>query len=1632
MSFTPTFTQPPEPLNPSVPPRSTIPPGGDEAPQAADPSIPRLRAEIEATADRARQARLLFELADVEERGRDDPAAARDYLAAFNADPTFREPLEGLVRLLEKRRSLKNLGKLIGALVRAAAAPDEKVRALLMRAAYQADVSGEIAEAKASVVEASEIDGVPVAEQATTWLMLEVLAGRTSDPASRIEAMAHRVRHAHRPAWRSLLLIDQAMLLVTTGEVDAALALMEEARAPESAATWPATVMIAEVARDHLGTPGSEEWRARSERLAGALEARARLIEQAMVDGGAGDSQGVPQWVRTPTRVVEAWVSTADARRAVGQLDRAGEALDRALEHVGAIGGDAARFAEKAVIDDRIRIADSKGDTGLAAQLAARRLETESDGGIAAALALRIAEHAATKGDTARALEALSRAVGHDAGCLPARALQLDVLAEGSDAAAFAAQLEAFAEHLATDEARGRAFLVAAYVWSVRAQDVAGAKAALSQASLYGVAPSFTGRMARALASMAGDFAWYEEATKRLISAGATEVELVPLHVELARLRAARGDVEGAAKAVSEMAAVPSGLWLARALEAFLPSPPAASPGNVEETVSTAGTAGTRARAALEELAAVESDPQFARALALLAVLRARAAGDLAGARAQLRALAERDASDAVVTSLLIDLDRAAGDCAAAAKVASDAAVWTTDPEHAAALHLEAAFERWREGDRRAAIEQMESAAAGAPEAARMALAWAGRGLDVDDVEARRRAIERAAAAGAADPRALALERFALEVAGGDPEDAGHALASLERGPDGVLETAGALARLLWSRGASEADAVRDAASRLGECGPVARVVAAAEETRLARESEDPENHARAASRWFDAGGGLPAALEWLVAALSARLPGQEREARLAMAASLPDEAKQALLASAALLEAEAQEPSGTAPLVPGATAAVRLVNLELAPPGCDPRRRAATLTELGDGLGDDAVTDAAALGGWSALVASDMEAARAAFEAATAARPVDLASWEGLRTCGERAGDKTLRARAAAELGALCTDDARGASFWEEAGLLWLELGQNDDAERAFEASFTRDGARAVAFDKLFRRVRERKEGDRLLALIARRLEFADGPQEIQKLYWEQARTLREKGEQDAALTSLEHVTMLDPDHVGALALLGEINIRRGNFAEAAGALARLAQLDGAPPKNRVTAGVAAVDLYENKLEQFDQALDVLRTLHAAKLSTLPVRERLAKAAARTGSWKDATAILEVLMVERPEPEGRIEAARLAMAIHRDRLNDSQGAVGAIVKLLEEAPTDGEALDMLLFTEHPRPLRDRLLKNARAGLVESLQVRPTDVPSVQRIVTIARALDDDALRQAGIGALLCLGAADAQAEQTFAQLAARKVRTPQIAVGEAMMKTILAPGDSGPLADLFVMLGPTLAESLGPNLQATGVTRRDRIDPRSGIALRNEIAAWAGAFGVPEFDLYVGGKDPLGVQGIAGEPHALVIGSGVNAPLAPMTRARVARELLAMVRGTSITRSRDEITIAAVVVAACHLAEVHIEHPPYAVLAEIERLLGKAMSRKTKKSITDACHAIVRTKADARAWSRRALASHDRIATIASGDPSMVLTDVLGTTPERLAQAVVGNKRGEDLLRFVLSPQYVDIRRALGLEGMS
>jgi hypothetical protein len=1522
--------------------------------------------------------------------------AARDYLASFNSYAQFREPLEGLVRLLERRKSVKNLPKLLDALLRAAETPSEKARAFTKRAAFSLDYRKDDATAKASLLQAT--DERP--DDATAWLELEVLAGRSADPALRLQALEARAKLEKNPTWRALLLVSLAELLSRHDDAEQAIQLLETGIVLDGSARYRATQALERLAS---ATGGQEA------ALASALETQAELVITALADPHEGDRLGVPHAARLPEVAADGWLRAADARKSLGDLGAAASLLDRALERVG---------PRPPILTARLAVAEAAGDTATAERIAETLLDQGIVGSSAASLWMRVAEAAANRDDAPGALAALTKALVADPGCIPARALQIDLLGNATDAPALASALEAMAGELPSDEAKGRAFLLSAYVFAAQARDVAGAKAALSQAGMCGLTPGVLARAARFLSTLIEDTSWYEEATRRLIASGAEEGEPASLWFELARARLLRGEEDGARAAFEAIAESPGGGWLGRALAAY-------GLGHRAKD----GARGTPSPQPLDQLRAAESTASMGQALALAAARRADLSGDLEQACARMRELFLADSGDIVSAVYLADLEKRAGRPLESAKVLSAAANALSDLELGAALHLEAALLLWRCGERRVALDELEAALLGTSTPVAPVFGWALRGIEAASGDERRRLLERAAEF-SDDAQLLSLERFALRLfsANPDSEAAGELLESIEAKAEGEIGAAGAIARVIWDEKGADRDRFLGALLRLGEASPKAQPFISWERLRMARMSGESAVAVEHAQSFADAMGTLPANLEWLGAAVGAGDREAEIQARRKVAGALSGEARSSLLAGASLV-ALLHTPSANLPLLADGEPASRLMNLELARPGGDPRRRANALFALGDALGDEAMLDSLLMAGYNHLASGSSEEALSCFVNVVAERSQDIFAWEGLRSAAQALGDVENQALACAQLGDLCSDNARGAEFWETAAFLRLDtLHDDEQGELALERAFARDPSRVASFDKLFRRVRERGDADKLLAIIAHRLEVAEDPAELAKLFWERARVLRQKGDRAGALTALENVTMIEPDHVGALALKGEIDLTQSNFESAAKNLARLSLLDEAPAQQRLMSGVAAVDIYENKLKDTEKALEVLVGLHQNGLSTLPVRERMARAAAKTGSWDHATAILEQLMDERPTHEGRMEAARLAMAIWRDKKNEPRNADKAASKLLYESPEDGEALDLFLDNDFPNPLRRHVLMQGRAAIIEVLAEQPIDEVRVARLAKIAEALDDLPLRQATLGALHALIGPDPSIEHELFDLDRRVARIPQVAVDDATVGTIGDPEDKGALPQLFALLAEPLSQALGPSLDALGVGKKQKVDPRSGLPIRNEIAAWAGALGMGEFDVYIGGHDPSAVHGVAGEVPALVVGNGVSSPLTAAGRQAIVRELFALRRGITVTRTRDDTTIAAIVVAACNLAEVRIESPPYAMVNDVQRQLGKALSRRTRKMLPDVCRAVVSERRDIQAWARAALASMYRMAAIAAGDVSLVLVDALGATASQLPSLVVHDERARRLIAFVLSPEYLELRGRLGM----
>src|SRR5258708_33609852 len=158
--------------------QNSSPLSGDSSSAKEKPLLlEKLREEIAATEHKGLQALLLHEAGAMNESAGEEPTAARDYLAAFTGDSSFREPLEALIRILSRRKSYKNLGKLLDALVKNSDTAEDRARGLWELATLSLEHDKNKPEARAKLEEA-------VAENpddVTSWLEIELLAAEAGD-----------------------------------------------------------------------------------------------------------------------------------------------------------------------------------------------------------------------------------------------------------------------------------------------------------------------------------------------------------------------------------------------------------------------------------------------------------------------------------------------------------------------------------------------------------------------------------------------------------------------------------------------------------------------------------------------------------------------------------------------------------------------------------------------------------------------------------------------------------------------------------------------------------------------------------------------------------------------------------------------------------------------------------------------------------------------------------------------------------------------------------------------------------------------------------------------------------------------------------------------------------------------------------------------------------------------------------------------------------------------------------------------------------------------------------------------------------------------------------------------------------
>ncbi|MCB9594334.1 MAG: hypothetical protein H6719_16505 [Sandaracinaceae bacterium] len=1571
--------------------------------------IEALRAELEATADSGRRAVVQYEIGHLAQHELGNEAqAVREYLQAYNHDPQFRPPLIALVALFERRRSTKNLLRLYDAEARSATNAREAASALANRAVLMSDQLEEADESLKLFKTAFE----QAAEAPDLALLLEHELLSRGQTKAALEITAARADMVNDPNLSSLLRLEVARAKEADGDIDGAIAAVRGALATP-AARWRALSELERITRAAD----------RPNELAATLEALGKLARAA----GRGEDRGQQSGAFAIQRFEDEAAASARAAALFREAARLRNTVLADPEGARRLYDEALGVQpnDPLLRYERMLACELAGDVDAAAEEATRFLEAGAEGALAASLHFRLAEQAQAQGDSDRALEALRAGLAADPGSVVIRTMLDDLVrATGELKAAHAGLLDAAGR--AEGDAKAFAFWEAGDLAAYQLGDAEAARLGYLAAAEAAKDPTPMLREGFAASLRLGD----AEGAKRFVDALlARELDdeergaLLRDSLELTRLvledrEAGQATMQAALEAQAARQWAPD---LAR--------------------IGAAADDDLAMLARAHKMLAERSADDETTAAHLCAAARAQArAGDDDAAVESLRAALVASPSHPYAMALLEEVLRARGDAEEVVRLLREAAEQSDKPRAAETRLLLAGAAAEAADDFDRAVQTYEEAAERSPFSLAPVLAIRRMAEAQNDSALLLRALEglsqREIASGSPGRHTLALAEH-YDLISGKPELAEEPLREALRGK---MALAAAVDLALVPIHGGDATRLSGLSRLLERAGPEAKPGMLREAAGAALAVGD---HERAQAlitelrdvaprdRWASLG-----ALR--LAALDPTKRAARADAWKSLGRATDDPAAAAELINHGLRAQAMSDASAESDAVDDAV----MVAYEVVSMAPESLHSAVALDEALS-AGDDPEGRAEAMTGWAAHAGA---AGRASLDLAhgralaAAGRPQDalalllkvaatdaddLASWDAIRVCARDAGAWEPLVEACDRMAHLVEDDELKMVLWEESAAVLMDaLHQDDRAERRLRRVLAIDARRPIAYGRLHDLLAEREDDQGLLGLVTARIALLDDPEELTKLYYEQARLLRSIGLREEALNSLDNLLMLDESHVGGLALMVEVQVQAENWRGAVDALQMLAGADDVPGGQRRIARLGAADFLDNRLGDTEGALAELGALHAAGLADLEIYERMATLAERLGQHDAAVEALGHAVENAPSANIAARLERRAGALHAEERLDVPAAIDAYQRALALTPIDvraGESLAKLLQGDQ----RVQMSLHFERSLRQALGRDPLDAKLLRSLARAGAWREDGALQDAVLGILVAVGLANEQEIAAWRSMPPRFA--PHAALDDAGLAQLATHGMSSPAHRLAVALAESAEEMDGLEPSGFGLGRGDQV--KTDTPLRSELRLLSGMFGLPEAELFQGGSEPqrLDLAPRYKGKATWIAGPGVGPGLTPDQRFTAGWLALGARLGVTPFVRRGPMGAAIAIFAAADAAESPLpagQGRP--AMEDTKKRMYKAMPRRVRKSLPELLAALGDDGRSIDMWTLDLSRTVHRGGLLAANDPAVGLGRVLGRAPD--PESVRASGDALDLVYFWLSPECCALRRRLGL----
>lgn len=1527
----------------------------------------------------------------------DDPAGAvKAYLVSYNLTPAFRPPLDALVRIFGRRRSFKNLKRLLETTLKSTSESAARASAMLDLASF----AERHEEDRKSAIEWAEraLETDPASRFAA--YTLERLGRGTGDASLVTRSLEARALTTDDVVLKGLFLHDLAEARAAEGDIDAAvLALDEAAQLP--AVRWRSFAALERLARkfdrpadlaralESLGTlaltaPGGEP-----------VEGSGAFQMDRFSDEQRTRGEGVACLYEAAMLRLE---STDEPQLAVALLARASE-----------VRADDA-FIRRAYIRALRAAGDVEGVAAEAQHLANSELPNDIKASLLyeAALATQGHDHSAAMAtlEQARALAPHSAAL---------EATENHWLQSGGYLTEWVKSLERPLAEGATPEARSEAsanLWRAAIVSSRRLKDFPRARKAFESAALYAEDSLPVLRDLYEECLVHGEYGAAQDVLAAMWAQNLEDEERSSLHADRVRLAVASGD-EAALRTHLEAALADESThsWAPDAVRLF-----AARLGDFSLLASA------------HEALAANAGPDDDAAAALASAARAaRLAGDEARAEQNARAALQRFPGHRYAVALLEEILRAQGKSDEVVALLRSAAEAREGDTAAVVSLLNAGAAAEASGDSKLAADTYEQAADLDPSDESPLWALARLGAQNDDNQLVLRALEALSelelqGQGAGHATLALGEHYAVRASKSELSEA--PLEACLDNPDLAADAAFALAiqgeaaidptlrlralRLLAKSAPQDAiPLLRDAGitAVTGEIAPDA-VDELGEELR-ALDAQDPFAvlvallNAPAAER----------ADAWLN--LSNSTTGATRDAFTlhglrSMMASGSDASEDAFMIAQELAGSESE------------FAAIAVDETLEASDDADPR--------------SDALIGRIALASEATAASLLAGAGRAATEArrgeavdllqrAIDAQPDDLVSWEAMRVAARDASDWPRVAEACDHLAIVLGEGPFYCELVEESAAVRMDyLGDDDGARQRLMRLFESEPGRAKAYHRLHDLLQEAGDTHGLSQLVSRRISAIDDSDELERLFYEQARLHRSHGKLQDALLSLENLSMLNEGHVGGIALAIEINVALEQWDEAVGALRALAAAD-VPNKQRRIALLGAADFLERKKGDSTAALTELRRIEQLGLADNALYVRMADVALRAGQSEEAVRTL-LNAADQYGGSERAHLLRRAGSVQREDLGDEGGALLSYRQALSIEPTNMESAEAVAVLLPAGEMRHAHATQFAESVRAALKTSTINLVELQKLQSAAEWLDDRVMREAVLEVIEVLGLDDTQPHTTTE--VQRPMPKRQL-THEEILGLRVAPAAA--CAELASAAEETLAAMEGLELGTLGVTRRDTVskDDRVREVLENACAA----YGIPMGEVYRGGSSPERVLAVPGKRDRTdwVLGSKIQGTIGATHIFEVGRQAYAAYARIRSFSPHGPVKGATMLFAACGAAGRALpagEGRPG--VNEWTRAAEGAMSRRGRKSIVAAVtKAQASGEVDVEQFLAGAEHSMNRTGLLFSQNIRVALESVLASAPS--TERLLRSADALDVVHTWLSPTFIDLRKKLGLK---